>query len=385
MLYNYCDRQPRRQLQKGVNGMVSLLNNDELFRLNQLFAGLYEDENYQKSFMVFLENLKELVKFQKGDVYFYKNEGEHINFEDFIFVDWGDGYLDRYINEYADIDDALPIVSLKQPVMFRSSDVFIPDERMKTKYYNELLLPAGMQHSIEGNIYMGDDGYVAGIGIHRPDELGDFSPRDLEIMKLSRPHLVNVARKFLDRRSEIDAYALGLTALNEIEQFGIVVFGSNFAIEESNLTRNGVMRQENLGEMVRSLVTMCKSLHDRMRGGASSEEPEDNKVSSRITIGHDYYYAEIIYKEISPGSGKYIATVYDHNKIFERFIDEIRTRFGLTEREFEILKCVMKGMNNAEIGRELFISVPTVKKHLTNIYQKLGIEGKHQILSVIIE
>ena len=359
MLYNYCDRQPRRQLQKGVNGMVSLLNNDELFRLNQLFAGLYEDENYQKSFMVFLENLKELVKFQKGDVYFYKNEGEHINFEDFIFVDWGDGYLDRYINEYADIDDALPIVSLKQPVMFRSSDVFIPDERMKTKYYNELLLPAGMQHSIEGNIYMGDDGYVAGIGIHRPDELGDFSPRDLEIMKLSRPHLVNVARKFLDRRSEIDAYALGLTALNEIEQFGIVVFGSNFAIEESNLTRNGVMRQENLGEMVRSLVTMCKSLHDRMRGGASSEEPEDNKVSSRITIGHDYYYAEIIYKEISPGSG--------------------------TEREFEILKCVMKGMNNAEIGRELFISVPTVKKHLTNIYQKLGIEGKHQILSVIIE
>lgn len=364
--------------------MVSLLSNDELYRLNQLFAGLYEDDNYQKAFTVFLENLKELVKFQKGDVYLYRSEDGHINFEEFIIVDWGDGYLDKYLNEYADIDDALPIVSLKQPVMFRSSDVFIQDERMKTKYYNELLLPAGMQHSIEGNIYIADDGYVAGIGIHRPDEFGDFSQKELEIMKLSRPHLVNVARKFIDSRSEMDAYSAGLAALYDIERFGICVFDRQFNIEDSNFARSGVIKQENVGELIRSLVTLCKSLNAKIMKQGVSEIAEENKVHSRISIGHDSYYAEIFYKEYQ-GNYKYIATVYDGNYIFDKFVAEIRDRFELTEREFDVLKCVLKGMNNIEIGEELFISVPTVKKHLTNIYQKLGIEGKHQILNVIIE
>lgn len=365
--------------------MASLITDKELFRLNQLLAELYENDNYHNAFTVFLENLKELIRFQKGDVYFYRNEEGHINFEDFIFVDWGDGYLDRYINEYAAIDDVLPIVSLKQPVMFRSSDVFIPDERMKTKYYNELLLPAGMQHSIEGNIYVGDDGCVAGIGIHRPDEFGDFSTRDLEILKLSRPHLVNVAKRLLDARENLDTYTVGLNALYDIEQFGIVVFNTCFEIEDSNLGLNGITRQENIGEMKRSLITLCKSLNERIQKVGISDNIEDNKVSSRIKIGHDSYYVEVMYKDYSLGTGKYIATVYDQGKIFDRFINEIHGRYNLTLREFDILKCVMKGMSNAEIGKELFISIPTVKKHLTNIYQKLGVQGKHQILSIIIK
>ena len=364
--------------------MDSLLSNDELYRLNQLFAGLYEDDNYQNAFTTFLEELKDLVKFQKGDIYLYKNEGEHINFEEFIFVDWGDGELDRYLKEYADIDDALPIVSLKQPVMFRSSDVFLPDERMKTKYYNELLLPAGMKHSIEGNIYTAEDGYVAGIGIHRPDELGDFNQRELEIMKLSRPHLVNVARKFIDLRGEIDPYTAGLTVLYDIEQFGICIFDKNFNIEDSNLNRSGLINQENANELIRFLITLCKSLSARIAQQGVSEILEENKVHSRITIGRDSYYAEILYKEYQDDY-KYIATIYDGNFLFDKFVAEIRDRFDLTAREFEVLKCVMKGMNNSEIGRELFISVPTVKKHLTNVYQKLGIKGKHQILNVITE
>ncbi len=364
--------------------MDAVLDHEELHRLNRLCAALNEDDNYQKAFTVFLENLKELVPFQKGDVYVYRNEDGHINFEEFIIVDWVDEHLDRYLNEYADIDDALPIVSMKQPVMFRSSDVFISDERTKTKYYNELLLPAGMQYSIEGNLYVGDDGYVAGIGIHRSDEFGDFTEKELEIMKLARPHLANVARRFIDSRTEIDAYSAGVTALYDMEQFGICIFDKQFRIEESNLNSGGVIRQENVGELIRSLVTICKSLNAKVQKQGISETAEGNKVHSRVNIGHDSYYAEIIYKKYQ-GNYKFIATIYDGNFIFDRFVADIRGRFELTERESDVLKCTLKGMNNTEIGRELFISVPTVKKHLTSIYQKLGIKGKHQLLNVIIE
>ncbi len=365
--------------------MSSLLDNKELFELNQLFAGLYENDNYQQAFTKFLENLKDLIKFQKGDVYVYRNEDEHINFEDFFVVDWGDGYLDQYINNYADIDDALPIVSLKQPVMFRSSDVFIRDERMKTKYYNELLLPAGMEHSIEGNIYVGDDGYVAGIGIHRSDNFGDFTQKELEIMKLSRPHLVNVARKFIDNKSDIDAFALGINALDDIGEIGICILDENFNVENSNIERNDLVQSEYAGEMTRMLIILCKSLKEKVKKDGFSEFPEENKVQSRISFGKATYYVEVMCREYGDKSHKFVATVYDLNTVFENMLLEVKDRFHLTQREFDILKCAVKGMSNSEIARELFISVPTVKKHLTNVYQKMNIEGKHQVFSAILK
>lgn len=362
-----------------------MLDNREIVFLNQLFARLYEDDNYEKAFTTFLENLKDIVAFQKGDVYFYKDDNEHITFEDFIFVDWCEDSLNSYINDYADIDDVLPIVSLKQPVMFRSSDVFIQDERMKTKYYNELLLPAGMKHSIEGNIYNNDDGYVAGIGIHRPEEQGDFTDKELEILKLSRPHLVNVARKYIDNKQDIDAYSATISALYDIDDIGICIFDDNLKIIDYNLQKGDFLREEHIGEMMRSLITICKTLAAKIKKSGVSDIESENKGRSRIIIGDVSYYAEVTYKLTSPASGKYIAMIYNSGDLIDNFIYEVCDRYGLTDRECQILKYAIKGKSNADIGRELFISIPTVKKHLTNIYVKMDITGKHQILSALIK
>ena len=101
-------------------------------------------------------------------------------------------------------------------------------------------------------------------------------------------------------------------------------------------------------------------------------------------IGHDTYHAEIVCRG-DINNYRFVATVYDFNNIFDKFIREVVDRYALTEREYEVLRCTLKGMSNADIGRKLFISVPTVKKHLTNTYQKLGIEGKHQVLGLMIK
>ena len=43
---------------------------------------------------------------------------------------------------------------------------------------------------------------------------------------------------------------------------------------------------------------------------------------------------------------------------------------GLTDRETEVARLAASGMSNVEIGRELYISVATVKKHMTHILEK---------------
>lgn len=50
------------------------------------------------------------------------------------------------------------------------------------------------------------------------------------------------------------------------------------------------------------------------------------------------------------------------------------SRIGLTAREREILELLTRGCRPGEIATELFLSIKTVKNHLTSIYQKLGVE-----------
>lgn len=49
---------------------------------------------------------------------------------------------------------------------------------------------------------------------------------------------------------------------------------------------------------------------------------------------------------------------------------------NLTDREFEILRLLNRDISRAEMARELFISVNTLKGHLRSIYRKLGVTNK---------
>ena len=57
------------------------------------------------------------------------------------------------------------------------------------------------------------------------------------------------------------------------------------------------------------------------------------------------------------------------------------SKVGLTNREREILELLTTGCRPGEIATELFLSVKTVKNHLTSVYQKLGVETGAQAVA----
>ena len=56
----------------------------------------------------------------------------------------------------------------------------------------------------------------------------------------------------------------------------------------------------------------------------------------------------------------------------------------LNEREYEILQLLAKGLTNQEIAEEVFVSVNTVKYHLKNVYEKLGVNNRKEALHLIV-
>ncbi len=54
---------------------------------------------------------------------------------------------------------------------------------------------------------------------------------------------------------------------------------------------------------------------------------------------------------------------------------------GLSQREVEVLRLVAQGKSNREIGEELVITEGTARRHVSNIYQKIGLNNRSEATS----
>lgn len=55
----------------------------------------------------------------------------------------------------------------------------------------------------------------------------------------------------------------------------------------------------------------------------------------------------------------------------------------LTARELEIARAIGEGATNAEVAARLYLSVPTVKSHVTAVFDKLGVTNRVQVALVV--
>ena len=119
-------------------------------------------------------------------------------------------------------------------------------------------------------------------------------------------------------------------------------------------------------------------VYEALRAGASGfvlkdDPPEQLIAAIRIVAGGDAL--------LSPGITKRVITQFTRvpHPAPPREVDD------LTERELDVLRLIARGLSNAEIGQELFISDTTVKTHITHILQKLGLRDRVQAVVLAYE
>lgn len=82
---------------------------------------------------------------------------------------------------------------------------------------------------------------------------------------------------------------------------------------------------------------------------------------------------------LSPSAAGILIKQIRENRGDSRGADAARRLEILTERELEVAVAIGRGLSNAEIATDLYMSVPTVKAHVSRLFDKLGATNRVQI------
>ena len=74
--------------------------------------------------------------------------------------------------------------------------------------------------------------------------------------------------------------------------------------------------------------------------------------------------------------------IISHKLVKKAMLDNYLVHHNISTRELEIVHLIIKGKSNKEIEEKLFISSHTVKNHIYNIYQKLNIKSRFQLINI---
>ena len=108
---------------------------EEVKILSDIIRSIYDPSLSLSEFTeVFMAKLKSLIYFDKSDFMFfrYNLDTKKYEMESFRPVNWSTEEINSYVTTYMHNDDVLPILSQREYIAFRNSDLFSMPERRET-------------------------------------------------------------------------------------------------------------------------------------------------------------------------------------------------------------------------------------------------------------
>jgi len=173
----------------------------------------------------------------------------------------------------------------------------------------------------------------------------------------------------------------GLEAVDKAARFRPTVVLMDIRMPELDglqATRRILAADDTARILILTTFDLDEYVYEALRAGASGfvlkdDPPEQLIAAVRIVAGGDALLSPAITKRVI----KQFTRV--PHPAAPRELDD------LSERELDVFRLVARGLSNAEIGRELYISDATVKTHITHILQKLNLRDRVQAVVLAYE
>ena len=221
------------------------------------------------------------------------------------------------------------------------SDFLSRAELRRTEIYCDWLLPWGAEYEMT----VGLDAPLTHTKVFLFNRAGgrDFNERDRAVLDFLRPRLANLYKAAQTRRRATQALAL----LEEADA-GLVILDRIGRIEHAT------------PEALRLLTAYFRDFRSGLPEEIARWLPEQGQAPSTGPLRVEGKEQSLLVHLVGDAL----------------FIEEERLAPPLTDREREILELVAAGKTNAEIAETIWIAPGTVRKHLENIYEKLGVHSR---------
>jgi DNA-binding NarL/FixJ family response regulator len=166
----------------------------------------------------------------------------------------------------------------------------------------------------------------------------------------------------------------GLEAVEKAERFTPNVILMDIRMPELDgleATRRILAAEATARVLILTTFDLDEYVYDALRAGASGfvlkDDPPEQLIAAIKTVA----------------AGDALLSPAVTKRVIEQFSRIPRTSTPkeldeLSERERDVFRLMARGLSNAEIGQELYISETTVKTHVTHILSKLGLRDRVQ-------
>ena len=184
-------------------------------------------------------------------------------------------------------------------------------------------------------------------------------------------------RMLLGQESDIEVVAEasnGLEAVEKAARFRPTVVLMDIRMPELDgleATRRILAAGDTARVLILTTFDLDEYVYEALRAGASGFVLKDDPPEQLLAAIRVVARGEAL---LSPAVTKRVIEKFTRIAAPEppKALDE------LTERELDVFRLISRGLSNAEIGQELYISDTTVKTHITHILQKLGLRDRVQ-------
>jgi DNA-binding CsgD family transcriptional regulator len=276
-------------------------------------------------------------------------------------------------------DDSVKFVSLARassPV--DSLGVATKGELVRSPRYQEILEPMDLGDELRAALVVGSKcwGFMC---LHRERSSSNFTPAEAAFLAKLTPHLAEGLRTTLligDARvasPQPDGPGLLLLA-DDLSLVAITPAAEAWLAEVAKYAWRGSLE---LPDAVYAVAARLLSLE---RGGGHAQPDLMPRTRLRTASGR-WLVLHASRLRAADAEGR-IAVIFEEARPSE-IAPLIVDAYGLTKREGEITRLVLRGLSTAEVSGELHITPNTVRDHFKSIFDKIGVRSRRELVGQV--
>jgi DNA-binding CsgD family transcriptional regulator len=244
--------------------------------------------------------------------------------------------------------------------------------------YAEYLRPLGLADEMSGAFTSG--GYLWGsMNLIRESGSPDFEPREAELLRRIAPHLGNGLKMAALRiQAPAEEDATDVPGVLTLDYRGRVVQHTPAAEHWLRDLEDLAPGWRERGDLPRAVLMVVLSLRRALSPERERDEASVPTLHARARSGRWLtLYGSLT--EVTPERRAETVIIIEPTKP-EELLPFSMSAYGLSPREEEVVKLVVRGHSTTHISRTLFISEHTVQNHLRSVFEKVGVRSRGELV-----